>query len=73
MADLLDAAREDTRKSNLASKANLDYDYLTKRYLPLLLKTGLLQQHGKFYRTTAKGYRFLETWKVMKSLMREGR
>lgn len=71
IADILEAATNGTKKTRIMFKADLNFKQL-KRYLPLLLKKGLIKTiklDGQWvYKTTKKGLDFLEKYKELSRL-----
>ncbi len=68
MANILDEARKGARKNRLMYRSNMSHKQL-RIYLALLLGLELLALHSNFYRTTAKGLKFLDAYQTLKVLM----
>jgi predicted transcriptional regulator len=64
-ADILQIAKNGSRKTRIMYQGNLSFDLLQK-YLDMLVKHGLLEPRGdsekKSYAATEKGRRFLEDY-----------
>ena len=58
-ADILDLARQGTKKTHLVYGANLNFN-IVKKYLERLISRGLLIFEGSFYYTTEKGLEYID-------------
>jgi predicted transcriptional regulator len=65
IADILEVARFDAKKTQIMFKANLSYSVLIK-YLSEILKASLMtfEQERRCYTLTHKGQDFLKTYKI---------
>jgi len=66
-ADILEIARDGSRKTRIMYQGNLSFDLLQK-YLDMLVNFGLLEVRGgseKSYIATEKGRRFLEDYREL--------
>ena len=74
LATILSAALNDKLKTRIMFKASLNYNQAEK-YFNFLIKAGLLRKDGSgrriFYRTTAKGKKFIEKYKALKELIED--
>lgn len=75
MACILGEAVTEKAKTHIMYRCNLSYRQL-QAYLKLLLGMGMLKLVSKsesaktnFFKTSAKGYEFLETYRKLKALM----
>ena len=75
MANILSAAKKGAKKTRIMYKCNLSYGQL-QVYLQVLCEMGLLASQPKeadekpnYFKTESKGFRFLEAYRVLKSLM----
>ena len=75
MASILNEAHKGARKTHIMYRCNLSHRQL-QVYLKLLLGMGLLASHsdknsGKLdlFKTTAKGLKFLDAYRILKALM----
>jgi predicted transcriptional regulator len=75
MANILSAANRSTKKTHIMYKCCLSYKQL-QLYLQLLLNmefltTNQMEDSQKFdsFKTTSKGFKFLEAYRTLKSLM----
>ena len=73
LAEMLAIARDGSLKTQIMYRANLSFAQL-KEYLSYLLKGELLKrntENGKtIYKTTAKGFKFLENYEEISNLLR---
>jgi len=66
-ADILEIAKDGSRKTRIMYQGNLSFDLLQK-YLDMLVRFGLLEVRGgseKSYIATEKGRRFLEDYREL--------
>ena len=75
MANILSAANKDTKKTRIMYRCNLSHIQL-QIYLQVLRDMGLLALHSKkegaklnYFRTTSKGFKFLDAYRALKNLM----
>jgi predicted transcriptional regulator len=75
MANILSAAKKDAKKTRIMYRCNLSHNQL-QVYLQILLEMGLLASHPKkegaklnYFKTTSKGFKFLDAYCALKSLM----
>jgi len=71
-ADILEIARDGSRKTRIMYLGNLSFDLLQK-YLDMLVRYDLLELHGrseKSYVSTEKGRRFLEDYRELQKYSR---
>ena len=68
MADILSAAGNGARKTEIVYKANLNFPRI-ERYIPYLEKRELIATAGTVYKTTEKGEEFLREYQMMKDLL----
>lgn len=75
MANILSAANKGAKKTRIMYRCNLSHRQL-QVYLQLLLDMGFLASHLKkegaklnCFRTTSKGFKFLEAYHTLKGLM----
>ena len=69
-ADIIELAKDGTRKTRIMYLGNLSFDLL-QRYLDLLLSFGLIQvqgANGRGYIATEKGRHFLEEYRELRRL-----
>jgi len=67
-ADIIEIAKDATRKTRIMYLGNLSFDLL-QRYLDLLLSFGLIQvRNGRGYIATEKGLHFLEEYRELRRL-----
>ena len=67
-ADIIEIAKDGTRKTRIMYLGNLSFDLL-QRYLDLLLGFGLIQvRNGRGYIATEKGLHFLEEYRELRRL-----
>ena len=75
IAEILVIARDRSLKTQIMYRANLSFAQLNE-YLNFLMKRELLKrnmENGKtFYRTTAKGVKYLENYEEISNLLRRG-
>ncbi len=71
ISSILDAATNGSKKTRIMYKAALNFKQM-QRYLPLLLKKGLLDNaqtgSGNVYKTTQKGLDFLRKYEELTSV-----
>ncbi len=76
MAEILEVAREGALKTQIMYKANLSFVQVNE-YLSLLLSLKLLNvsktPRRTVYKTTAKGHQYLQSYKEIKQLLKQGR
>ena len=75
MANILSEANKGTKKTRIMYRCNLSHRQL-QVYLQILLDTRLLASHPNkgparlnYFRTTSKGFKFLDAYRALKSLM----
>jgi len=75
MANILSEANEDTKKTRIMYRCNLSHSQL-QVYLQILRDMEFLASHSKkkgskpnYFRTTSKGFKFLDAYHNLKSLM----
>jgi predicted transcriptional regulator len=75
MANILNEANEDTKKTRIMYRCNLSHSQL-QVYLQILHDLGFLTHHSKkedtepkYFRTTSKGFKFLDAYHTLKNLM----
>ena len=75
MANILSAANKGTKKTRIMYKCNLSHNQL-KVYLQILREMGFLASHSKkegaklnHFKTTSKGFKFLDAYRALKRLM----
>jgi len=75
MASVLKEAHEGARKTRIMYRCNLSHTQL-QVYLKLLLGMGFLVSHSEkdsselgFFKTTAKGLKFLDAYRALKALI----
>jgi predicted transcriptional regulator len=75
MANILSEAKNGTRKTRIMYRCNLSHSQL-QIYLQVLRDMGLLELYSKkegaklkYFRTTSKGFKFLDIYRALKSLM----
>ena len=75
MANILSEANKDTKKTRIMYRCNLSHRQL-QIYLQVLRDMGLLAFHSKkegakmnYFRTTSKGFKFLDAYRALKILM----
>jgi len=62
LIDILDASmRKPLNLTNIMYKSGINCATL-KKFLELLVQRGLLNQHGNLFKTTSKGYEFIQTY-----------
>ena len=75
VAEILATAKEGRLKTQIMYRANLSFSQLNE-YLSFLLKRALLKpktQNGKtIYKTTAKGFKYLQNYEKISNLLRTG-
>jgi len=64
IVDILSAAMEGTKKTQIVYKANLNFRR-ARKYLPYLEEKGLIENIGSEYKTTEKGKQFLRDYQRM--------
>ncbi|RZN37719.1 MAG: hypothetical protein EFT35_05710 [Methanophagales archaeon ANME-1-THS] len=67
--EVLFAAREGARKTEIVYKTNLNFTQLAS-YIRYLEEKGLLELSGPLFRTTSKGNEFLQDYQKMKEVLR---
>ena len=74
IAEILNIARERSLKTQIMYSANLSFAQLNE-YLSFLLEMKLLEivteNERRFYKTTAKGVKFLQSYEEISSLLRK--
>jgi predicted transcriptional regulator len=75
MANILSEANEGKKKTRIMYRCNLSHSQL-QVYLQILHDLGFLASHSKkkgtkpkYFRTTSKGFKFLDAYHNLKSLM----
>ena len=75
MANILSEANESTKKTRIMYKCNLSHNQL-QAYLHILRDMGFLASHSNkegekmnCFRTTSKGFKFLDAYRALKNLM----
>jgi predicted transcriptional regulator len=75
MANILSAAKRGAKKTRIMYKCNLSHSQL-QVYLQILLEMGFLSSSPKkegakqnYFKTTSKGFEFLDAYRTLKSLM----
>jgi len=75
MANILSEANKGTKKTRIMYRCNLSHRQL-QVYLQILRDMGFLVSYSKtehaklnYFRTTSKGFKFLDTYRALKSLM----
>ena len=75
MANILSVAKRGTKKTRIMYRCNLSHSQL-QVYLQILREMGFLAFHSKKedselngFKTTSKGFEFLDAYRVLKSLM----
>jgi predicted transcriptional regulator len=75
MANILSAAKKGTKKTRIMYRCNLSHNQL-QVYLQILREMGFLASHSKkegakpnCFKTTLKGFEFLDAYRALKSLM----
>lgn len=75
MANILSEANEGTKKTRIMYRCNLSHSQL-QVYLQVLRGMGFLAFHSKkegaklnYFKTTLKGFKFLDAYRALKSLM----
>jgi len=75
MANILSEANKSTKKTRIMYRCNLSHSQL-QVYLQVLRDMGFLVSHSKkegaklnYFRTTSKGFKFLDAYRALKSLM----
>ncbi len=64
IVDILSAAMEEAKKTQIVYKANLNFRR-ARKYLPYLEEKGLIENIGNEYKTTEKGKQFLRDYQKM--------
>jgi predicted transcriptional regulator len=67
-ADILRFANEGTKKTHLLYGCNLSYNQL-QAYLKLLMDMGLLESRSDLFKTTSKGLKFLDAYRILATIM----
>jgi len=65
--EMLFLALSPVKKTNFIYACNLSFE-IRDKYLKLLLGNGLLEKNGKYFHTTEKGIKFLETYQRLECL-----
>jgi predicted transcriptional regulator len=75
MANILSEANKSTKKTRIMYRCNLSHSQL-QIYLQILHDMGFLASHSKkegaklnYFKTTSKGFKFLDAYRALKSLM----
>jgi len=75
MANILSAAKKGAKKTRIMYRCNLSHSQL-QVYLQILGEMGFLASHSKkesakwnYFKTTSKGFEFLDAYRTLKSLM----
>jgi len=75
MANILSAAKKGAKKTRIMYGCNLSHNQL-QVYLQILCEMGFLASHSKkegakpnCFKTTSKGFEFLDAYRALKSLM----
>ena len=75
MANILSVAKKGTKKTRIMYRCNLSHSQL-QVYLQILREMEFLASHSKkedaklnYFKTTSKGFEFLDAYCVLKSLM----
>jgi predicted transcriptional regulator len=75
MANILSVAKRGTKKTRIMYRCNLSHSQL-QVYLQILREMGFLDSHSNkegaklnYFKTTSKGFEFLDAYRVLKSLM----
>jgi predicted transcriptional regulator len=75
MANILSAAKKGAKKTRIMYRCNLSHSQL-QVYLQILREMGFLASHPKkegaklnYFKTTSKGFEFLDAYRVLRSLM----
>jgi len=75
MANILSEANKGTKKTRIMYRCNLSHSQL-QVYLQVLRDMGFLASHSKkegaklnYFKTTSKGFKFLDAYRALKSLM----
>jgi len=75
MANILSEANKSTKKTRIMYRCNLSHSQL-QLYLQILHNMGFLVSHSKiereqlnYFKTTPKGFKFLDAYRALKSLM----
>jgi predicted transcriptional regulator len=75
MANILSVAKKGAKKTRVMYRCNLSHSQL-QVYLQILSEMGFLASHPKkegvklnYFETTSKGFKFLDAYQVLKSLM----
>jgi predicted transcriptional regulator len=75
MANILSEANKSTKKTRIMYKCNLSHSQL-QLYLQILHNMRFLMSHSKkedaklnYFKTTPKGFKFLDAYRTLKSLM----
>lgn len=67
-SDILKVARNGAKKSHLVYKANLNFSVIRK-YLEVLLQSGLLMRTNRTYRTTEKGKTYIASFGALEETL----
>jgi predicted transcriptional regulator len=75
MANILSAAKRGSKKTHIMYECNLSHSQL-QVYLQILSEMELLVSHSKkeekkrsYFKTTSKGFKFLDAYRTLKRLM----
>jgi predicted transcriptional regulator len=75
MANILSATNKGAKKTRIMYKCNLSHSQL-QVYLQILREMGFLASHSEkegikrnYFKTTPKGFKFLDAYRALKSLM----
>ncbi len=71
MVDILKAAEEGEKKTNIMFKARLSFPQL-KKYLNRLSTSGFITEKSGVWKTTEKGFHVIEACEICRRLMEEG-
>jgi len=76
IAEILAIAKDGSLKTQIMYRANLSFAQLNE-YLNFLLKRELLKVNSDnkktFYKTTSKGFKYLENYEEISNLLRKGK
>jgi len=68
ISDILKVAKDGVHKTRIVYKANLNFT-LVDEYLDLLTEKGLVTRDNGTIKTTERGKRYLETFRVLRFIM----
>ena len=75
MAEIIEATKESQLKTRIMYNANLSFSQVNE-YLSFLTENGFLRVHvekgKKLYEATAKGNQYIEKYKEMSNLLKQG-